>query len=112
MEDSVTAIDDIKRIVGIRFLGTVSNLEFDRAFAANCAFKSKSDHVYRKINANNINTKVFSHIEIASPDPTSNIYNFLPRFQIQHCNKFFRCVCSEYNFYSKRQTLCSQYNFY
>lgn len=73
MEDGITAINDVKGIIGINFLGTIGDLKLDSATAANCTLKGKRDHVYGEIYTDHMYVKIVSHVKVTSSNPASNI---------------------------------------
>ena len=93
VEDGVTAVDHIKRVLCVFLGGAVSNLKLNRARAPDGTLYRERNHVDGKIDAEDMDIIGFSHVEVASSDATPNIEHLLASFQIQLVHKFFCGLC-------------------
>lgn len=93
MEDGVTAVDDIKRVICVFLRGAVSNLKLNRARAPDGTLDGERNHVNGEIDAEDMDVIGFSHVEVASSDAASDIEHLLAWFQVQLVHKFLRGLC-------------------
>ena len=92
VEDGVSAVDHIERVLLESACGDVGDFEADSPphfqLALGLIFQSQGDHVGGQIEPPYLDTVFSGHIESGSSRPAPDIENPLPRLKVQFLTKF------------------------